>query len=98
VRTSRTWAASSRTEDKLERMLQFIEELEGRLQARSAPPADAAPLADAALLLPFLDMVTTGDLTYLDRPGGHIGLMAGSKARTQIWPDIAAWMAGRSAA
>jgi polyhydroxyalkanoate synthase len=49
-------------------------------------------------LLPFLDMVTTGDLTYLDRPGGHIGLMAGSKARTQIWPDIAAWMAGRSAA
>jgi polyhydroxyalkanoate synthase len=40
----------------------------------------------------------TDDVTHLDRPGGHIGLMAGSKARTQIWPDIAAWMAGRSAA
>jgi polyhydroxyalkanoate synthase subunit PhaC len=48
--------------------------------------------------LPFLDMVATDDLTHLDRPGGHIGLMAGSKARTQIWPEIAAWMAERSAA
>jgi polyhydroxyalkanoate synthase subunit PhaC len=48
--------------------------------------------------LPFLDMVTTDDLTHFDRPGGHIGLMAGSKARTQIWPDIAAWMTQRSMA
>ncbi len=48
--------------------------------------------------LPFLDMVTTRDLTHFDRPGGHIGLMAGSKARTQIWPDIAGWLAVRSAA
>jgi polyhydroxyalkanoate synthase len=48
--------------------------------------------------LPFLTMVTTGDLEHLDRPGGHIGLMAGSRARMQIWPDIAAWMAQRSAA
>ncbi len=31
--------------------------------------------------LPLLDMVASEDVTHLDRPGGHIGLMAGSKAR-----------------
>ena len=32
----------ARTEDKLERMLQLVEELEGRLDAGAAPPADVA--------------------------------------------------------
>jgi hypothetical protein len=45
----------ARTEDKLERMLQLVEELEGRLKdgpavpADAAPPARAAPLASAAV-------------------------------------------------
>jgi poly[(R)-3-hydroxyalkanoate] polymerase subunit PhaC len=54
-----------------------------------APPAGTAPL---------LDMVSSADVTHLDRPGGHIGLMAGSKARAEIWPDIADWLAERSEA
>lgn len=41
----------ARTEDKLERMLQLVEELEGRLEAGAAPPVDApssaAPPVDA---------------------------------------------------
>jgi hypothetical protein len=41
---------NARTEDKLERMLQLVEELEGRLEAREAPPADAASLAFTASL------------------------------------------------
>jgi hypothetical protein len=32
----------ARTEDKLERMLQLVEELQGRLDAGAAPPADVA--------------------------------------------------------
>src|ERR1022692_3339018 len=32
----------ARTEDKLERMLQLVEELEGRLDTGAAPPADVA--------------------------------------------------------
>ena len=36
------------------------------------------------------------DVTHLDRPGGHIGLMAGSQAREEIWPDIAEWLGERS--
>jgi polyhydroxyalkanoate synthase subunit PhaC len=45
---------------------------------------------------PLLDLVGSDDVTCIDRPGGHIGLMAGSKARAEIWPDIAAWLAERS--
>jgi polyhydroxyalkanoate synthase subunit PhaC len=46
--------------------------------------------------LPLLELVGSGDVTHLDRPGGHIGLMAGSKARHEIWPDIAEWLGRRS--
>jgi polyhydroxyalkanoate synthase subunit PhaC len=45
---------------------------------------------------PLLELVGSEDLTRLDRPGGHIGLMAGSKARKEIWPDIAQWLGERS--
>ncbi len=45
---------------------------------------------------PLLDLVGSDDITCLDRPGGHIGLMAGSKARKEIWPDIAEWLGERS--
>jgi polyhydroxyalkanoate synthase len=48
--------------------------------------------------LPLLDLVASEDVTHLDRKGGHIGLMAGSKARDEIWPDIAGWLETRSAA
>ena len=41
---------------------------------------------------PLLDLVASEDITCIDRPGGHIGLMAGSKAREEIWPDIAQWL------
>jgi polyhydroxyalkanoate synthase len=40
--------------------------------------------------------VGSEDVTYFDRSGGHIGLMAGSKARDEIWPDIAEWLEPRS--
>jgi poly[(R)-3-hydroxyalkanoate] polymerase subunit PhaC len=52
-----------------------------------APPAGTKPL---------LGLVSSDDVTCIDRPGGHIGLMAGSKAREEIWPDIARWLEGRS--
>ncbi|MBV9309358.1 MAG: alpha/beta fold hydrolase [Solirubrobacterales bacterium] len=47
---------------------------------------------------PLLGLVGSEDVTSIDRPGGHIGLMAGSKARDEIWPDIAAWLTARSEA
>jgi polyhydroxyalkanoate synthase len=45
---------------------------------------------------PLLGLVSSADVTHFDRPGGHIGLMAGSKAREEIWPDIVEWLDGRS--
>lgn len=52
-----------------------------------APPSGTTPL---------LGLVSSDDVTCIDRPGGHIGLMAGSKARAEVWPDIAAWLHKRS--
>jgi polyhydroxyalkanoate synthase len=58
--------------------------------------AGADHIAPRAGTLPVLDMLGSADVTHLDRPGGHIGLMAGSKARKEVWPDIAEWLAERS--
>jgi polyhydroxyalkanoate synthase len=58
--------------------------------------AGADHIAPRPGTLPLLDLVSSEDVTHLDRPGGHIGLMAGSKAREEIWPDIAEWLDERS--
>lgn len=60
--------------------------------------AGADHIAPPPGTVPLLDLVASEDVTHFDRPGGHIGLMAGSRARQQIWPDIAAWLAERSTA
>ena len=60
--------------------------------------ADADHIAPRAGTVPIFDLVSSEDVTHLNRPGGHIGLIAGSAARREIWPDLAAWLAERSAA
>jgi polyhydroxyalkanoate synthase len=58
--------------------------------------AGADHIAPPASTLPLLDLVSSQDVTHLDRPGGHIGLMAGSKAKHEIWPELADWLRERS--
>ena len=58
--------------------------------------AGADHIAPREGTLPLLNLVSSEDVTHIDRKGGHIGLMAGSKARNEIWPDIAEWLAERS--
>jgi polyhydroxyalkanoate synthase len=58
--------------------------------------AGADHIAPREGTLPLLEEVGSEDVTHFDRPGGHIGLMAGSKARKEIWPDIAEWLGQRS--
>jgi len=58
--------------------------------------AGADHIAPREGTLPVLDQVSSSDVEHLDRPGGHIGLMAGSKARKEIWPEIAEWLGERS--
>jgi polyhydroxyalkanoate synthase len=45
--------------------------------------------------MPLLELAATDDSTHLARPGGHIGLMAGSRAH-QVWPELGDWLAQRS--
>jgi polyhydroxyalkanoate synthase len=46
--------------------------------------------------VPLLELVSSVDVTHMDRPGGHIGLMAGSKAKHEVWPELADWLRERS--
>lgn len=48
--------------------------------------------------LPLLDLLTHPDVEHLDGRGGHIGLMAGSRAREDVWPRIIDWLGQRSGA
>jgi polyhydroxyalkanoate synthase len=68
-----------------------------RRQSVLVVTATADHIAPRPGTLPFLAMVGSKDVTHFDRKGGHIGLMAGSKARHEIWPDIAAWLGERPA-
>ena len=58
--------------------------------------AGADHIAPRAGTMPIFDLVASEDVTHIDRPGGHIGLIAGSAARNEIWPEMAAWLAERS--
>jgi poly[(R)-3-hydroxyalkanoate] polymerase subunit PhaC len=58
--------------------------------------ADRDHIVPPANSLPLLDLTGTTDSTHLARPGGHIGLMAGSSAPRQIWPDLSEWLQQRS--
>jgi polyhydroxyalkanoate synthase len=59
--------------------------------------AGADHIAPPAGTVPLLNLVSSEDITHFDRPGGHIGLMAGSKAKHEIWPELADWLRDRSA-
>jgi polyhydroxyalkanoate synthase subunit PhaC len=58
--------------------------------------AGADHIAPPQGTVPLLDLVSSEDVTHFERPGGHIGLMAGSKAKHEIWPDLANWLGERS--
>jgi polyhydroxyalkanoate synthase len=58
--------------------------------------AGADHIAPRPGTMPIFDLVSSQDVTHLDRPGGHIGLIAGSAARKEIWPELADWLRERS--
>jgi poly[(R)-3-hydroxyalkanoate] polymerase subunit PhaC len=58
--------------------------------------AGADHIAPREGTVPLLDLVASEDVTHLARPGGHIGLIAGSKAKREIWPELDLWLSERS--
>lgn len=58
--------------------------------------AGADHIAPRPGTMPFFDLISSDDVEHLARPGGHIGLVAGSAARKELWPEISGWLAERS--
>lgn len=50
---------------------------------------DIVPAASARALV---DMVSSEDKTFWELPGGHISVIAGRKAREEVWPKVAEWL------
>ena len=44
----------------------------------------------------LLGLVGTEDKVFLHAPGGHMGILSGSKAPSTIWAPLADWLAERS--
>lgn len=45
---------------------------------------------------PILELVGSRDKTFLTAPGGHMGILGGSRAPQAIWKPVADWLAARS--
>jgi polyhydroxyalkanoate synthase subunit PhaC len=58
--------------------------------------AGADHIAPRPGTMPFFDLISSQDVEHFARPGGHIGLIAGSAARNELWPEISQWLAERS--
>jgi polyhydroxyalkanoate synthase len=46
--------------------------------------------------IPILHLTTSTDTFHLAKGGGHIGLMAGTKAPENTWPEVTTWLEQRS--
>ena len=44
------------------------------------------------------DLLGSTDMTTEVIKAGHVGIMAGSKSKGELWPKLAAWLAERSGA
>jgi polyhydroxyalkanoate synthase len=53
-------------------------------------------LVPPAMARPLVDLVGSADREYLELPAGHVGLLAGSRARDMLWPALTAWLDARS--
>ena len=100
ARAFREWVTWVYKENRLARGLLRLRgrraDLSGIRQPLLLVTADADHITPPANSVPLLDLVQSTDVTHFARPGGHIGLMAGSKARAEIWPDVAGWLSERS--
>ena len=43
------------------------------------------------------DLVASADKSILELPGGHVGVVAGRRAVSQLWPKLADWLIAHAA-
>ena len=53
------------------------------------------PLATPGAAKRVMDHVSSTDKTFRVAPGGHMGILAGSKAPRASWLELADWLAAR---
>ena len=46
----------------------------------------------------IVDIVASRDTKFTVAPGGHMGVIIGSKAQGKVWAESAAWLGKRSSA
>jgi polyhydroxyalkanoate synthase subunit PhaC len=80
-------------------------ELSGRnAELRNIRQSFLAIAADSDAVVPLaatdvqLDLISSADKRFLRVPGGHVSLVADSRSRTMLWPEVAQWLAERSSA
>ncbi len=56
----------------------------------------ADPIVTRECTAAILAHVSSADTRLMDVEGGHMGILAGSKAPSQIWPEVAQWLSQRS--
>jgi polyhydroxyalkanoate synthase len=100
ARAFREWVTWIYKENRLARGLLRVRgrrvELRRIEQSLLIVTADADHIVPPANTVPLFGLVGATDITHLAKPGGHIGLMAGSKARREIWPELTDWLKQRS--
>ena len=55
-------------------------------------------LVPPAIAEKSVEIVASKDKEFRIAPGGHMGVIIGSKAQSAVWAESAAWLAGRSSA
>jgi polyhydroxyalkanoate synthase len=58
--------------------------------------ATADHIAPRPQTVALMDLVSSEDKTLLEIKGGHVGLMAGGKAKGVTWPQVEEWLSTRS--
>ncbi|HSW15379.1 MAG TPA: alpha/beta fold hydrolase [Solimonas sp.] len=53
-------------------------------------------IVTTACTQPILEHARSPDKTLIEVPGGHMGILGGSKGPKHIWPQVADWLAARS--
>jgi polyhydroxyalkanoate synthase subunit PhaC len=59
------------------------------LMAVAATKDDIVPPGSAR---PLIDLASSDDKRFLELPGGHISVIAGRRARGEVWPTVLKWL------
>lgn len=53
-------------------------------------------LVTSEAIKPITTVTSSTDVTFIEIPGGHVGIMASGKTSKETWPKLADWLAQRS--